>query len=94
LAAQLRDRLAELATVDAVSDRSPVGGGSLPGFALDTWVVVIRSQRPPDRIAAALRRAAVPILARVRDDALLLDLRTLRDDDAPLIEAGLVTALR
>jgi len=94
LAAQLRDRLAELATVDAMRDRSPVGGGSLPGFALDTWVVVIRSQQSPDRIAAALRRAVVPILARVRDDALLLDLRTLRDDDPPLIEAGLVTALR
>jgi L-seryl-tRNA(Ser) seleniumtransferase len=94
LAAQLRDRLPELATVDVARDRSPVGGGSLPGFALDTWVVVIRSEQSPDRIAAALRRAAVPILVRVRDDALLLDLRTLRDDDPPLIEAGLVTALR
>jgi L-seryl-tRNA(Ser) seleniumtransferase len=94
LAAELAGKLEEGVTIEAVPDRSPVGGGSLPGFRLDTWVVAIRSRRPAAEVAAALRGAAVPILARVRDDALLLDLRTLGDDDARVIEAGLVTALR
>jgi len=94
LAAQLAGELEDAAAVAVAPDRSPVGGGSLPGFELDTWVVAVRGRRPAAELAAALRRAAVPVLARVRDDALLLDLRTLGDEDVPVVEAGLVTALR
>ena len=39
-------------------------------------------------MAAALRGAATPVLVRVRDEAILFDLRTLRDADVALIEAA------
>jgi L-seryl-tRNA(Ser) seleniumtransferase len=91
-ARSLADRLAELvkdaARVDVEADRAPVGGGSLPGFELDTWVVALRPHRGVARMAVALRGAATPVLVRVRDDAILFDLRTVRDADVAAIEAA------
>lgn len=92
LAAQLDAALAavmsELGIETAVeADRAPVGGGSLPGFELETRVVAVRgvgegSAFRATRAAAVLREASTPVLTRVRDDALVFDLRTLDDDAA------------
>ncbi len=69
--------------------RSPVGGGSLPGFELDTWVVSLRAAGGAARLAARLRHAPVPVLSRVRDDRVLLDPRTLLPGDEAEIAAAL-----
>jgi L-seryl-tRNA(Ser) seleniumtransferase len=68
--------------------RSPVGGGSLPGFELATCVVALRGPQV-QRIADALREAERPVIARVRDDALLLDPRTLVEGDTEHLLAAL-----
>lgn len=75
-------------------DRVPVGGGSLPGFELDSWAVALRGPAGADALAAGLRAAPVPVLGRVRDDVVLLDLRTLDDDEEVLVEQAVRTALR
>ncbi len=89
LADRVAERVKDAARVDVEADRAPVGGGSLPGFELDTWVVALRPRRGVTKMAAALRGAATPVLARVRDDAILFDLRTVRDADVASIEAAL-----
>lgn len=79
------------------ADCVPVGGGSLPGLELETWVVAVRSTaggRSIDGVARALREAPTPVLGRVRDGALCIDLRTLREDDLALVIAALEFALR
>ncbi len=59
------------------------GGGSLPGEAIPTWLVAVRMDRfSADELAAQLRAHSTPIVARIADDALLLDLRTLSDEDS------------
>lgn len=88
LASRVAELLKDSAKVAVEADRAPVGGGSLPGFELDTWVVAVRPPQGVAAMAAALRGAATPVLARVRDDAILFDLRTLRDQDAASIEAA------
>jgi L-seryl-tRNA(Ser) seleniumtransferase len=93
----LAERLARVAggrvSVAAEPARAPVGGGSLPGFELDGWVVALRAAGGAEALAAALRRAAVPVLGRVSGDRVLLDLRTLLADDAPRCEKALAEAL-
>jgi L-seryl-tRNA(Ser) seleniumtransferase len=70
-------------------DSSQVGGGSLPLQGLPTRVVAIR----PVRISAAaleerLRRSEPPVVARVKEEEVLLDLRTVaRKEEAALLEA-------
>jgi len=76
------------------STRAAVGGGSLPGLELDSWAVCLRPASGAERLAAGLRDAPVPVLARVGQGAVWLDARTLlpeRDLDA--CEAALATVL-
>jgi L-seryl-tRNA(Ser) seleniumtransferase len=66
---------------------STIGGGSAPGTALPTRLVVLEQpRRSAEEIALHLRRHDVPIIARIQDDRVVLDLRTVDplDDDALL----------
>lgn len=73
--------------------RAPVGGGTLPGFELETRVVVLRGPGA-SQLAESLRKASRPVIARVQDQALLLDPRTLVEDDAEALLEALERALR
>ena len=76
--------------VDLTESESQVGGGSLPGENLRTVCVRIASQgKPIDRLAAALRTGSPPIFGRVRENALLLDPRTLERTEFPEIADSL-----
>jgi L-seryl-tRNA(Ser) seleniumtransferase len=96
-ARELAARLAKVAgagdRVGVAPDRAFVGGGSLPGFELDTWVVSLRSRLGAEACAAALRRSDPPVLARVRDDLVLLDVRTLLAGDETALEQAVAGAL-
>jgi len=85
-------RLSEVAPrlrVAVEPDRVPVGGGSLPGFELDTWVLALRGEGKASALAARLRGAADPVVARIRDDSVLLDLRTLAEADLECVAVAL-----
>lgn len=93
--AQRAKRLAERLTkvlpqglaLERVATRAPVGGGSLPGFELESQALALVGG-DPDAQARALRGAAVPVLARVFAGQLLLDVRTLLPGDDEAIEAA------
>ena len=55
---------------------SAIGGGSLPAAELPTYVLALRPRRLKTFVAR-LRAQEPPILARVEDDAVLLDPRTV-----------------
>ncbi len=94
----LAERLAGVAggalRIDVQSSRAPVGGGSLPGFALPSSAVALRPPDGAERLASRLRDADVPVVGRVAEGALLLDARTLLPGDEEAIEAALTAALK
>jgi L-seryl-tRNA(Ser) seleniumtransferase len=92
LARHLRESAAQGIELEVIQDRVPVGGGSTPGFELDTWGVALRSRAGAHDVAAKLRAAPTPVLARVRDDAVLLDCRTLQRSDFDALSAALQAA--
>jgi L-seryl-tRNA(Ser) seleniumtransferase len=63
---------------------STVGGGSLPGETLPTYLLALPSL-PADRLAARLRRNSPPIIGRIVQDALCFDPRTVLPEQDPLI---------
>jgi L-seryl-tRNA(Ser) seleniumtransferase len=64
---------------------STVGGGSLPGETLPTRLVALAAGSP-DAVAARLRTGEPPVIARIQDDRLVLDPRTvLPEQDAVLL---------
>ena len=77
-------RLARGVAEASVEDsESAVGGGSLPGQVLPSFA--IRLAGGGQALAARLRRADPPVIARVRDDDVWLDVRTvLPRDERPL----------
>lgn len=79
---------------ELLPDISPVGGGALPLQQLETRVVQVRPRnRSAQDLAQALRLGRPPVVARVRDEAVLLDVRTLQREEIPLVAAALAEAL-
>ena len=71
---------------EVVPGRSTIGGGSLPEETLPTFVLSLSIPRV-DHFAARLRGAMVPVITRVQGGRLLLDPRTvLEEEDHRLIE--------
>jgi L-seryl-tRNA(Ser) seleniumtransferase len=61
--------------------QSVIGGGSTPGQSLPTKLVaVVHARRSAQELETQLRRYSPAILGRVERDQLLLDLRTVFDD--------------
>jgi L-seryl-tRNA(Ser) seleniumtransferase len=65
---------------DVVESESTVGGGSLPEESMPTFVLSLQVKRP-DTFLAKLREANPPVIARTENDKVLLDPRTVLDDD-------------
>ncbi len=69
-------------SVDVEACESPVGGGSVPGFSIPSFAVALRgSADGPDALGRRLRGAPTPVLTRIREGAVLFDVRTLLVDD-------------
>ena len=62
---------ADIAPVDGA-----VGGGTFPEVRLPSWAVRVPSDRP-DAAAEALRKGRPPVIVRVEDDRVVLDVRTV-----------------
>ena len=72
-------------------DESAMGGGSLPGVPISTWVLCVTSGRfGAERLAALLRRNEPPVLARISDDAVVLDMRTLLEGEEAVVADALI----
>jgi L-seryl-tRNA(Ser) seleniumtransferase len=87
-ASALRERACNLAARVggvAVETRSAIGGGSLPGQTQPSWAVALDSDSP-DSLAAALRKADPPIISRIEDGRVLLDLRAILPEQDDLLE--------
>ena len=65
---------------ETILSESTVGGGSLPDESLPTYVLAL-SVRSIVTFQKRLREADPPIIARVDNDNILLDPRTVLDDD-------------
>jgi L-seryl-tRNA(Ser) seleniumtransferase len=74
---------------EVIQGRSTVGGGSLPGATLPTWWVAL-SVPSPDALSERLHLGQPPVIARIEDDRLLFDPRTV----LPGQEKALLGAIR
>jgi L-seryl-tRNA(Ser) seleniumtransferase len=75
--------------VSLVSGASAVGGGSAPGIELPTVLVAVTLPGVScDALEERLRALDPPVIARIESDRVLLDLRTVfENQDAPLSDA-------
>jgi L-seryl-tRNA(Ser) seleniumtransferase len=75
---------------EVIDGVSLLGGGSAPGATLPTKLLALAGDGiPPDALAARLRQNDPPIIARVEEGRVLLDLRTVFEEQDREIESAL-----
>ena len=68
---------------------SRAGGGALPTADFPSWCVAVTvAGRSPNSVEKALRNHRPAIIARIENDQLILDPRTVAEDEIELIAAG------
>jgi L-seryl-tRNA(Ser) seleniumtransferase len=76
-------------------ERSQVGGGALPLQDLPTIALVVKPLHlSVNDLEETLRRGDPPIIARISKDELIFDMRTVFDEEIPLLAEGIQKALR
>jgi len=76
-----------------VATTAKVGGGALPLLELDGPAVALPTDRDPAELIAALRDADPPVIARIHDGTVLLDPRTLAEEEIEPAAAAARAAL-
>ncbi len=76
--------------VEVEKDSSKIGGGSYPEHLLPTYAVVLNSSEfSAAELQEKLRQGATPIISRIKNEANLLDVRTIASDEFSLIQKSL-----
>ena len=92
---KLMKDISSLCEVNLKEETSQVGGGALPLQALPTIVVALRPLRTPAAdLGARLRKSDPPVIARVKEEEVLLDLRTVAETEEKALLEGVRQALK
>jgi L-seryl-tRNA(Ser) seleniumtransferase len=77
-------------TLDIVPVEDQIGGGSAPMVRLPGWAVSVRDgMKSADRTERKLRKAEIPVIARIHEDRLLLCVRTIADNEIEAVAEAL-----
>ena len=94
--AQLQPLIANDVTLRIIAGFSVIGGGSTPDQQIPTNLITIASTRhSAGQLEARLRRPgnATPVIARIEDHRLILDLRTVMPAEESELTSALASAL-
>ena len=86
--------LPAIRSMEVQDDVAYAGGGSLPDVALPTAVIALTAEcHSEEALASRLRSGTPPVVARIRDGRVLLDLRTVFDRQLDDLLAAIAAAL-
>jgi L-seryl-tRNA(Ser) seleniumtransferase len=89
------EALAPALAPSLVDGESAVGGGAAPTLGVPTVVIALDAgPAGADALARALREGTPPVVARVAEDRVLVDLRTVPVEDEEALLAALAAAAR
>jgi L-seryl-tRNA(Ser) seleniumtransferase len=91
--ARAKSWAAKLGQGEVLVSESTVGGGSLPGESLPTWVLAL-TVNGSDTFLKKLRREQPPIIARTENDRILLDPRTVLPEQDETLVVNLANVIR
>ena len=80
-------------TVDIIEGLSEMGGGTLPGVTIPTFLISVKPSVGVKRLQEKLRMQKPPIYCRLWKDQLLMDMRTIQEEDMAEFLSGIQKAL-
>ena len=91
---RLRRMLPASISLQAASGSSSPGGGSFPLLQLPTRLIEVSLPGlSANGLEQALRTTTPPVVGRIQRDRFMLDVRTLRDEELPLLTTALMQVL-
>jgi len=91
---KLKKMLPEHFLINVQQAKSTPGGGSMPLVTLDTWTVQITSEiESAETISAKLRKSNPPVITRVQKDIVVLDVRTIDEDEINILLDSVTSGL-
>jgi L-seryl-tRNA(Ser) seleniumtransferase len=85
-AERIAGRLTGIST-EICESEAAIGGGSTPAQTLKSWAIELTVPSASD-FARRLRQAAIPVVTRIERDKIILDMRTIADEEeSALIDA-------
>jgi L-seryl-tRNA(Ser) seleniumtransferase len=86
LSRRVKKNVAGKCTISVRTTGSRVGGGALPEEELESRAVVLEPlDRTVNELEKALRTNSLPVIGRIEEDRYILDMRTVGDDEIPLV---------
>jgi len=90
----LKKGISSQAKIEIIKDQSRAGGGSLPEVNFPTFVVSIKPLNiSVNELEKRLRLGNPPVIARIKEDALLIDARTVQDKEIKSLVNCIIKAL-
>lgn len=73
-----------------IKTNSLSGGGSLPNKKFPSYALVLKDFKEAslNSLVVALRKNSIPIIVRTKDNALILDIRTIEEEDFSTLVEG------
>ncbi|MDI6801686.1 MAG: L-seryl-tRNA(Sec) selenium transferase [Thermodesulfovibrionales bacterium] len=95
IATRLKREIKEdIADIAVMEDSSQSGGGALPEIEFKTFVVAIKPKKlSVNKLEERLRHSSPPVIARIKEDALIIDARTVADWEIKALVKGIEGAL-
>ena len=86
LSERIREQAGDACTLSLRTDSSRCGGGAFPEYPLPTVLCCVQpAAMQPDTLRTLLLDQRPVLLGRIEDNAFCLDVRTLQDEDFPVI---------
>jgi L-seryl-tRNA(Ser) seleniumtransferase len=89
---QAEDFISEMAAktqnyeVELLESTSQIGGGTMPGVELPTYMAAVsHKQFSAQELAAKLRSCRPAVIARIQDEQVCLDFRTIDQEEMPIV---------
>ncbi|HDZ62254.1 MAG TPA: L-seryl-tRNA(Sec) selenium transferase, partial [Nitrospirae bacterium] len=82
------------AELQIMPDKSRAGGGALPEADFQTFVLSVKPLKISLKaLEKKLRNTTPPVIARIRENAMVFDARTVQDNEVKKLAACIITAL-
>lgn len=93
LSTRLKRSIGAMGAISIENEFSEVGGGSMPLHKMPTKAVTVKSKNVSlTELEEKLRQYKTPVVARINRDRLVLDVRTIMDDEYEVIESAILWA--
>jgi L-seryl-tRNA(Ser) seleniumtransferase len=77
----------EFISVEAT--KSFIGGGGLPETVLPSVALVFSKEQKTEELLAAFRQLDPPVIGRIENDRLILDLKAIDKDEVTILESSI-----